>query len=74
MLDAAAAQVRTGKRVSDRAILRNHADVFRAIDKDAIARQQLVDLIELRNEIIEKFLELRNERSGRSRICPPTRV
>ena len=42
VLDAAAAQVRTGKRVSDRAILRDHADVFRAIDEDAIARQQLI--------------------------------
>ena len=61
VLDAAAAQVRTGKRVGDRAIPRNHADVSRAIDEDAISREELVDLIELRNEIIEKLLELRDE-------------
>ena len=61
VLDAAAAQIRAGKRVGDRAIFRDHADVFRAIDEDAIAREQFVDLIELRNEIIEKLFELRDE-------------
>ena len=41
VFDAAAAQVRTGKRVSDGAILRDYADVFCAIDEDAIAREEI---------------------------------
>ena len=43
VLDAAAAQIRAGERVGDRALLRDDADVAGAIDEDAIARQQLVD-------------------------------
>ena len=49
------------KRVSDGAIFRNHADVACAIDKDAIAREQPVHFIQLRNELIEKFFQLRNK-------------
>ena len=50
VLDAAAAQIWPGKRVGDRAIFRDHADVSRAIDEDAISRQELVEFVELRNE------------------------
>ena len=54
VVDAAAPQIRPGERVGDRALARDHTDVARAIDEDAIAREQFVDLIELRNETIEK--------------------
>ena len=61
MLDAAGAQVWSGKRVSDRAIPRNHADLPRSIDENAISGEEFVDLIELRNETVEKLFELRDE-------------
>src|SRR5438045_3387577 len=61
MLDAAAAQVRSGKRVGDRAIFRNHADVPGSIDKNTISRQQFVDLIKLGQKTIQKFLQLWDE-------------
>ena len=62
VLDAAAAQVRAREAVGNRAVLRDDANVPRAIDEDAIARQELVDLVELRDEIVEELLELRDER------------
>src|SRR5256714_15045749 len=62
VVDATSPQVRTRERVSDRAITRDHADVPRAIDEDTVTRQQFVDFVELRNEIVEKFLKRGNER------------
>ncbi len=64
VLDAAAAQVWPGERVSDRAFAGNHADVPRSVDEDPIPRQQFVDLIQLRNETIEELFELRDESGG----------
>ena len=75
MFNPAPAQIRPGKRIGDGAVPRNDADVTRAIDEDAIAGKKFVDFIELRNEIVEKFLELRDEcfradpGSGRRRGC-----
>src|SRR5207247_91703 len=61
VFNPAAAQVWPGKRVSDCAIAGNHADVPRSVHEDAIPGEQFVDLIELRNETIEKLFELRDE-------------
>ena len=55
MIDAAAAEIRARERVGDRAVFRDDANVAGAIDEDAIARQQLVDLVELRDEIVEEL-------------------
>src|SRR5713101_4371181 len=61
MLDAAAAQDWTRKRVGDGAIFCDYGDVSCAIDKNAVSGQEAINFIKLRNEIVEKFLELRDE-------------
>src|SRR2546421_12894721 len=61
VFDAAAAQNRTGKRVGDRALLGDDAEVFCSIDKDAIPREQLVHLVQRRAELIEKIAQHRDE-------------
>ena len=62
VIDAAAAQVRAGEAVGDGAIFRDHADVARAIDEDAIPREEVIDFVELRDEVVEKLAQLREER------------
>src|SRR5437867_7269923 len=57
VFDAAGAQNWTRERVSYRAFLRHNADVFRSIDKDAVARQQFVHLVQSGAELIEKFVQ-----------------
>src|SRR6202040_1412065 len=61
VLDAAAAQIGARKRVSDRALARDHADVAGPVHEDAVSRQELVDFVQLRNEIVEEFFQLRDE-------------
>src|SRR2546423_6241605 len=61
VFDPAPAQVGTGKGVSDRAITRDHADVAGAIHEDAVPGQQFVHFVELRDEVVEKFLKRRDE-------------
>src|SRR4029077_7323245 len=61
VLDPAAAQIWPRNGISNCAFLRNHANVFCSIDKDAITRQQFIALVQARNESIEEILELRNK-------------
>ena len=58
VFDSASSQVWTGNRVRDRALLRNDADVFCAIDKNLVPRQQPVAFVETRSKVVEKFFEL----------------
>ena len=64
VFDPAAPQIWPGKRVGNRAIFCNDADVLRSIDKDAIAREQFIAFIEARDKFVEKLPELRNEILG----------
>ena len=64
MFDPASAQIRAGERISNRALLRDYADVFGSIDKNLVARQQSVALVQTRLEIVEEFLQLRGETLG----------
>src|SRR5205823_2058440 len=64
MFDPASAQIRPGERISNRALLRDYADVFGSIDKNLVARQQSVALVQTRLEIVEEFLQLRDETLG----------
>ena len=61
MIDPAAPEIRPRERVGDRALARDHADVARPINEDAVAGEKPVDLVELRDEIVQKFLQLRDE-------------
>ena len=61
VIDSASAQIRAGERIGDRTISLDHANVFRSIDKDAVPGEQLVDLVQLRDEFIQKFIETRNK-------------
>jgi hypothetical protein len=45
VFDPAAAQVRAGKRVGNRAVLWDDGDVLRSIDEDAIAGEQFIALL-----------------------------
>ena len=47
VIDAAAAQVRAGEAVGDGVFLRDDADVLGAVDEDAVAREQRVDLVDV---------------------------
>ena len=64
VFDAAAAQIRAGKRVSDGAIFRNHTDVPGSIDKDAIPRQQFVAFVRLGPNSSRNFFKPWNESVG----------
>src|SRR4051794_36730142 len=62
MFDAASAQIRPGKRVGDRAVARNHANIFGSIDENAVPGQELVDFVELWDEVVQKFAQGRDKR------------
>ena len=55
VFDPTAPQIRSGKRVGNRAVFCNDGDVLRSIDKDAIAREQLIAFIEARNKFVEEL-------------------
>src|SRR5262249_35839683 len=61
VLNPAAAEVWSGKGVGDRALFGDDANVFGSIDKDTIAREQFVHLIQRWPELIEKIAQHRNE-------------
>src|SRR5439155_12301200 len=61
VFDSTATQVRPRKRVSDGTIARDHSDVACAIDKNAIAGEEVVAFIEFRAKRLEEFSQLRNE-------------
>src|SRR4029077_2946645 len=58
VLDSTSPQVRSGNRIRDRALLRDDADVFCAIDKNLVPGQQPVAFVETRTKVVEKFFEL----------------
>src|SRR5205085_8100837 len=55
VVDAATAEVWARQRICNRAILGNHSDVFRPVDKDPNAGEQLVDFVQLSAEVVEKL-------------------
>ena len=74
VFDSAAAQIRPGKSVGDGAVSWDDADVLRAIDENAIARQELSISSSCGMNSSRNFRSCGIKVSGRSRICPPTRV
>ena len=65
VFNPAASQIRPGKRVGNRAIFCDDTDVFRSIDKDAIAREQFIAFIEAWDKFVEELINLRNEILGK---------
>src|SRR5262249_17754582 len=61
VFDSTSAQVWPGNRVRDRALFRDDADVFCAIDKNLVPGQQPVAFIETRSKVIEELFELRDK-------------
>src|SRR5207249_11822484 len=59
-----AAQVWAGESIRNRVFLRYNADVFGSIDKNFVASQQSVALVQARPEIVEEFVRLGNEALG----------
>ena len=51
----------TPATVGDGAIFGDNADVARAIDENAIPRQEAIDFVELRDEVVEKLRQLGEE-------------
>ena len=75
MLYSRTAQVRTGKRVGNRVLLRNHPDVLAAIDKDSIPGQELVHFLDDRLESSEELAQLWYEGLGQiTRLAPHPRI
>jgi len=74
VVDPASAQVGAGRGVRNRAHLRYHTDVLGPIRQNFVSSQQPVALVQARPEIVEEFFNCGMKPSGRSRICPPTRV
>ena len=64
MFDSAPAQIRARKRIGDGAIAWDHTNIAGAIDKNAIAREEVVALIELGAEGLEKLFQLRDKIRG----------
>src|ERR1700745_3891305 len=58
VLDPTSPQVWAGNRIRDRALLRDDADVFCAIDKNLVPRQPPVAFVETRAKVVEEFLQL----------------
>src|SRR5437867_10918839 len=61
MFDSTPPQVRAGNGISNRALLRDDANVPGAIHENFIARQQPVTFVQARLEIVEEFFQLRDE-------------
>ena len=61
MFDPASTQIWTGKRVGNRPIFRDDADVSCSIDKNTITGKQFIAFVEARHKSVEKLFELRNE-------------
>ena len=64
MFDSAAAQVRAGERIGNGAIGWDHANVAGAIDKNAIAGEEVIAFIELGAKGLEKLFQLRDKIRG----------
>src|SRR6478609_1640759 len=58
VFDSGSPQVRTGNRIRERALLRDDADIFCAIDKNLVPGQQPVAFVETRAKVVEEFFEL----------------
>ncbi len=58
VVDSAAAEIGAGEAVSDGAISGDDADIPRAIDENAVAGQEFIDLVQLRHETVQELLEL----------------
>src|SRR5438034_6975198 len=61
VFDSASPQVWPGNRIRDRALLRDDADVFCAIDENLVSGQQPVAFIETRTKVAEEFFEFRDK-------------
>src|SRR5438067_1674093 len=61
VFDAAATQIWARKGIRNNAIARNYSDIAGAIDKNAIAGEEVVAFIKLRAKCLEEFSQLRNE-------------
>ena len=61
MVDPASAQIWARKGIRNSAIARNYSEIASAIDKNAIAGEEIVAFIELRAKRLEEFSQLRNE-------------
>src|SRR5262249_8364625 len=58
VFDSTSPQVWPRNRIRDRALFRDHADVFCAIDKNLVPGQQPVAFIETRAKLVEEFIKL----------------
>src|SRR5206468_9774013 len=58
VFDSASPQVWSGNRVRDRALLRDDADVFCAIDKNLVPGQQAIAFVETGTKVVEEPFEL----------------
>src|ERR1051325_5352144 len=75
VLDAAGAKVRTGEAVGDGVVLRDDADVLRAIDEDAVAREELLHFVERDEQFVAELADA-FEPAGRevARLAADARV
>jgi len=74
VFDAAATQIWARKGIRNGAIARNYSDIAGAIDKNAIAGEEVVAFIKLRAKRLEEFSQLRNEIRRQITNLSPTRV
>src|SRR5262245_36123984 len=55
MIDSAPTQVRSAKPIVNRYVFRDDTDILRAIDKDTVARQQLLRFIKVHHDFVEEL-------------------